>query len=287
MVVVDLLSERPQHTGDYVFPALILLTGWFVGRLVHGRASVARRLEAQTRQLEREREELAQAAVLRERSRIARELHDVVAHSVSVMVVQAGAARRVLPRSPEESASALRTVQDVGREALEDLRRTLGFLRPAGAAPMREPAPGLDRLDELAERARRAGLPVAVRVEGEPWALSPALSLAAYRIVQEALTNTIKHAGGAHAAVELRWRPDALELDVRDTGAGPSPAPLPSSGQGLVGMRERAALAGGTLEAGPVRGGGFRVRARLPRPPEAPEQEPPPSVPRPEEAQPA
>ena len=267
VALVNLTSPDDASSGDYIFPSLIFLSGWFVGRLVHGRAEVAQRLEAQTRQLEREREELAQAAVARERARIARELHDVVAHSVSAMVIQASAARQVLPRSPEESAAALRTVQTVGREALVELRRTLGFLRPEASAPELRPAPSIARVDELANSARAAGLQLELRVEGEPGPLPSSTDLAAYRIVQEALTNTLKHAGDAHALVLVSWEPDALLIEVRDTGRG-SPATaaaIPSSGQGLLGMRERAALAGGRLDAGPVRGGGFRVRARLPR----------------------
>lgn len=270
--IVDVTARGSTGVSDYVWPSSIFLAGWFVGRVVHGRAQVAERLEAQTAQLEREREELAQAAVVRERARIARELHDVVAHSVSAMVVQAGAARRVLPRSPEESAAALRTVQSVGRESLAELRRTLGFLRPDSAAPERTPAPSIARVDELANHARAAGLHVELVVEGDPGPLPSSTDLAAYRIVQEALTNTLKHAGPAHATVLVRWDTDALVVEVRDTGRGaPVPGPaIPSSGQGLIGMRERAALAGGELEAGAVRGGGFRVRARLPRTPVAP-----------------
>ncbi len=275
--VVDLTSESNQGAEDFIFPTLIFLAAWFVGRLVRGRAQVAERLEAQTAQLERERDELAQAAVARERARIARELHDVVAHSVSAMVVQAGAARRVLPRSPQESAAALEIVQSVGRQALGELRRTLGFLRADAAAPAElRPAPSIARVGELADNARAAGLHVDLRVQGEPGTLPSSTDLAAYRIVQEALTNTLKHAGPAHATVLLRWDPDALVIDVRDTGrgpGGPSPA-IPSSGHGLAGMRERATLAGGELEAGPVRGGGFRVHARLPRIPADPADRP-------------
>lgn len=281
---VNVTGPNATAVGDFVFPSLIFLAGWVVGRLAHGRAEVARRLEAQTRVLEREREELAAAAVARERARIARELHDVVAHSVSAMVVQAGAARRVLPRSPEESAAALRTVQAVGREALGELRRTLGFLRPDAATPELTPAPSIARVDELANHARAAGLHVELVVEGDAGPLPSSTDLAAYRIVQEALTNTLKHAGDAHATVLVRWDADALVVEVRDTGRGaPAHGPaIPSSGQGLIGMRERAVLAGGELEAGTVRGGGFRVRARLPRTAVAP-----PSPIPPQEAQPA
>lgn len=268
VAVVVLTSDRSAETEDVAFPALVFLAAWFVGRLVHGRAQVAERLERQTAQLERERDELAQAAVVRERARIARELHDVIAHSVSAMVIQAGAARRVLPRSPAESAAALRNVQDVGREALGELRSTLGFLAPddARTAGLR-PAPTLAAVDELVERARAAGLPVELHIGGEPGRLPGSSDLAAYRIVQEALTNALRHAGPAHATVLLDWRKDALVIDVRDTGSGRGAhsAEMPESGHGLAGMRERAELAGGTLEAGPARGGGFRVRARIPR----------------------
>ncbi len=266
VAVVNLTGEDSRSTGDFVFPSLVFLAGWSVGRLVHGRTQIARRLEQQTAQLELERDELAQAAVARERARIAREVHDVVAHSVSAMVIQASAARRVLPRSPEASAEALRTVQSVGREALGELRRTLGFLRLDPAAPL-QPAPSIARVAELADRAREAGLQVDLRVEGPSGPLPSSTDLAAYRIVQESLTNTLKHAPGAHATVLLRWDPDALIIDIRDTGRGvpAAGAQVPSSGHGLVGMRERAILAGGELTTGPLRNGGFQVRARLPR----------------------
>jgi len=270
VAVVVLTSDRSAAREDIAFPALVFLAAWFVGRLVHGRAQVAERLERQTAQLERERDELARAAVARERARIARELHDVIAHSVSAMVIQAGAARQVLARSPDESARALRTVREVGREALAELSRTLGFLRPGEAQGARpRPAPTLAAVAELVDGARAAGLPVDLHVRGEPGRLPASSDLAAYRIVQEALTNALKHAGPAHATVLLDWREDALVLDVRDTGAGSGrgarEAGMPASGHGLAGMRERAELAGGTLEAGPARGGGFRVRARIPR----------------------
>jgi signal transduction histidine kinase len=268
VAIVVLTSGSSSETEDLVFPALVFIAAWFVGRLVHGRAQVAERLERQTAQLERERDELARAAAAHERARIARELHDVIAHSVSAMVIQAGAARRVLPRSPVESAAALRNVQDVGREALGELRSTLGFLQPGEAAPAEaRSAPALERVGDLVDGARAAGLPVDLRVRGEPGRLPGSSDLAAYRIVQEALTNTLRHAGQAHATVLLDWREDALVIDVRDTGSGRGgdDAAAPSSGHGLAGMRERAALAGGTLEAGPAHGGGFRVRARIPR----------------------
>ena len=242
VAIVNLTSPGGASSGDYIFPSLIFLSGWFVGRLVHGRAQVARRLELQTAQLEREREELAQAAVARERARIARELHDVVAHSVSAMVIQASAARRVLPRSPQESAAALRTVQAVGREALGELRRTLGFLRPEAAAPG---ARGPRRRSRASTSSRTAPAPRAcqleLRVEGEPGPLPSSTDLAAYRIVQEALTNTLKHAGPAHAVVLVRWDPDALVIEVRDTGRGAAAGPPRS--------RRRARVSSGCASA--------------------------------------
>lgn len=280
VTVVVLTSDGRAETEDIVFPALVFLAAWAIGRLVHGRAQVAERLERQTAQLVRERDELAQAAVASERARIARELHDVIAHSVSAMVIQAGAARRVLPRSAAECAAALRNVQEVGREALGELRGTLGFLQEA-SAPEPPPAPTLARTGDLVDSTRAAGLPVELLVRGEPGRLPGSSDLAAYRIVQEALTNALRHAGPAHATVLLDWREDALVIDVRDTGSGAGAAGTPSPGHGLAGMRERAQLAGGTLEAGPARGGGFRVRARIPR------SAPDPLEPMIEEAQPA
>jgi signal transduction histidine kinase len=207
--------------------------------------------------------EEARRAVSDEQARIARELHDVIAHSVSVIVVQAAAADDVFNRRPDQARAALRSIERAGREALAELRRLLGAVRPAAGADPSAPQPGLQRVDELAEPVRAGGLEVVVRHEGDPAPLPAGVDLSAYRIVQEALTNTLRHARATRAEVLLRYRPDELEVEVRDDGRE-AVAQGAGGGHGLVGMRERASLLGGTLEAGPLPGGGYRVHARLP-----------------------
>jgi signal transduction histidine kinase len=209
----------------------------------------------------RDREIAAREAVTAERARIARELHDVVAHHMSVMVVQAGAARAVADTDPTAAAEALRQIEGSGRAGLTEMRRLLEILKSDDPDGARAPQPGLDRLDDLLDGMRATGLPVEAVVEGSPRPLPQAVDLSAYRIVQEALTNTLKHAGEAHARVLLRYRPDALEIEVADDGRGALESD--GGGQGLIGMRERVQLFGGTLESGPRPGGGFVVRARL------------------------
>jgi signal transduction histidine kinase len=208
----------------------------------------------------------AARAVAEERRRIAREMHDVVAHSMSVMVVQAGGARRILRQDPARADAAGEQIERTGREALAEMRRMLGFLR-AGEDDPTEPQPGLERLDALVARTRDAGLPVTVRVVGEPRRLSSGLDLTAYRIVQEGLTNALKHAGGAPTEVDVRWGAQRLELEIRDDGRGRPPTRPPNGdggGHGLVGMQERVRLYGGELRAGRSENGGFAVLARLP-----------------------
>ena len=185
------------HDGDVLFPAIVFVALWALGRVARGRARLTAELTARTEQLARERAESERDAVARERARIARELHDVVAHSVSVMVVQAGAARRVLDRDPDASVRALGAVEDTGREALTGMRRLLGILRPDGEDADHSPQPSLDRLAALIARSRDAGLEVDLRVEGEPGPLAPGVDLTAFRLVQEGLTNALKH--GARA----------------------------------------------------------------------------------------
>jgi signal transduction histidine kinase len=246
-----------------VLPAL-LLAGllWFVGRLLRRRQLLVRILHERAEQLERERAYQAQAAVTEERGRIARELHDVVAHSVSVMVVQAQAGPR-LTAEPERAEAAFRSIETVGREALVELRRLLGILRTDDSELAIGPQPGLASLEGLLEQVREAGLPVRLRVEGDGTTLPPGIDLSAYRIVQEALTNALKHAGRAEAEIVLRYDPAALELEILDSGRGHA-ADTMGDGHGLIGMRERAALYGGSLDARPRPGGGYVVRARLP-----------------------
>ncbi|MDX6657085.1 MAG: hypothetical protein QOH62_1878, partial [Solirubrobacteraceae bacterium] len=244
-----------------------------VARGLRHRALLARELALRNERLEVEREAEAASAVGDERRRIARELHDVVAHSVSVMVVQSGAARRVLDREPDEAVQALAEVERSGRQALSELRRLLGLMRDGDEQAAREPQPTLAGLDDLVRRARDAGLPVELRQEGAPFPLPMGCDLAAYRVVQESLTNALQHGGdGARAKVLLRWNADELELDISDTGQGLTAAAEDDGGplgQGLVGMRERVALCGGDLQAGPRPSGGFRVRATIPKDREA------------------
>ena len=226
------------------------------------RTARAAELEERALRLEREREERTRAAVEAERRRIARELHDVIAHTVSVMTVQAGAARLLLDDDPERAVGPLRSVEETGQQALTEIRRLFEVTREDGDDIPFGPRPGIANLDALVEHARRAGLSVELAVEGEQVTLSPGLELAAYRVVQEALTNSLKYAGPTTAHVGVRFGRDALDLEIVDRGRGPRRRE--GTGHGLIGMRERVALYGGQLEAGPRTEGGFAVRARLP-----------------------
>ena len=213
--------------------------------------------------------EEARRRVDEERLRIARELHDVVAHTMATINVQAGTAAHVLGTRPEAAAEALQSIKVASKDGLRELRAILNVLRQADDADPVQPAPGIAQLDALIKGARRAGLPVTLTVTGEPFALPPAVDLAAYRIVQESLTNVIRHAGPAAATVTLGYRPGEIDIDVTDTGHGPkisseSGAAGGTAGHGQAGMRERAAFVGGTVRAGPRPGGGYQVMARLP-----------------------
>jgi len=216
------------------------------------------------RRIIRDRELAASDAVEAERARIARELHDVVAHHMSVMVVQAGAARAVAETNPDAASEALRQIESSGRAGLAEMRRLLEILKAGQDEDGRAPQPGLAHLDELLRGVGATGLPVEAVVEGSARSLPPGVDLSAYRIVQEALTNSLKHAPGARARVLLRYEPEALVLEVADDGPGPPADPQGSGGHGLIGMRERVQLFGGELRTGPRPGGGFLVRARLP-----------------------
>ncbi len=248
-----------QVLTDYVFPTAFVLIAWLAGRGVRTRTRLTEELhEAAVRAQEAHEHEVALAAG-DERRRIAREMHDVVAHSVSVMVVQAGGARRILERDPDRAVEAAARVEEVGRAALTEMRRLLGVMHHADD---RAPQPTLRELDGLVERTRAAGLPVSLTVEGEPRSLPAGMDLAAYRVVQEALTNAIKHAGAAPTEVTVRWEPEHLELEIVDNGA--PAANGKAGGHGLVGMEERVRLYDGELRAGRRAGGGFEVVARLP-----------------------
>jgi signal transduction histidine kinase len=236
---------------------------WLLGDNLRTRRAYLAEVEARAERAEREREERARRAVAAERARIARELHDVISHNVSVMVVQAAAARDVHAQRPERAPEALASIESIGREALVELRRLLGVVSAeeaddrAGFAPQ----PGLARLRDLLEQVEAGGLRVELNVEGQPRDLPAGVDLSAFRIVQEALTNTLKHAGASRAEVSLRYAEAGLEVEVVDDGVAREAT---GRGRGILGMRERATLVGGELSAGPRAAGGFRVRARMP-----------------------
>jgi signal transduction histidine kinase len=262
-----LIPGRTVNVGVFDIELILFLAlgaGLALGaHALQRRARRARSLERRAARLEGEQEESARAAVADERRRIARDLHDVVAHSVSVMTVQAGAARLLLAEEPERARAPLLSVEETGRQALAEMRRLLGILRTEDEKPALAPRPGLATLPDLVAQARTGGLPVELAVEGEPRPVAPGVELAAYRIVQEALTNARKHAGAARAGVAVRYGVDALEIEVTNDGRNVAGSGN-SGGHGLVGMKERAVLYGGTFEAGPREEGGFVVRARLP-----------------------
>lgn len=226
-----------------------------------GGAEQRGRDELQAR-LEAARTAAAERAVAEERARIARELHDVIAHSVSVMTVQAGGVRRLLRPEQERERLALEAIESTGREALTEMRRLVGLLRRQGTMPELSPQPSMRAVDVLVGTIREAGLPVELVVEGEPAELAPGVDLAAYRVIQEALTNALKYAGPARAWVTVRWRVDELELEIANDGR--SEGGGDGAGHGLVGLRERVALVGGSIDSGQRNGGGFVVTARLP-----------------------
>jgi signal transduction histidine kinase len=238
---------------------------WLLGDNIRTRRAYLRELEDRADRLEREREESIRRAAADEHARIARELHDIITHNVSVMTVQAAAAGDVFDTQPGRVREALDSIELTGREALTELRRLLGRVRPEDGGTELAPQPGLARLDALLEQVRAAGLHVDLTVEGEPRELPIGLDLSAYRIVQEALTNILKHAHASKATVHIRYEPDAIELEVVDDGRGPAPDEA-QRGEGIIGMRERAALVGGALRVGRAPGGGFVVDARIPLP---------------------
>jgi signal transduction histidine kinase len=258
LVAVELEVPEFRTLGEVVFDWLWLGATIAIGLVVRAGSMHAERSESRAVRLESERD-----AVLREeRARIARELHDVIAHSVSVIVVQAGAAEPLVVEDPEQARLALQSIRSTASDALGEMRRLLGILRAAGDELSLTPQPSVAELEPLLAQARAGGLDVELRVEGTPRLLAPGIDLAAYRIVQEALTNTRKHARATCATVALRYAPSMLEIHVRDDGTA-SPAAT-DAGHGLVGMRERVGLYNGALEVGGCDGGGFLVRAVLP-----------------------
>jgi signal transduction histidine kinase len=230
----------------------------------------AERLQVLAERLARERDARARLAVIDERARVARELHDSVAHAISVMVLQAGAAERVLDAAPERARAAARAIEDHGRQALGELHELLGVLGADEDAGPRAPQPSLTRLDALIDQVGRGGLPVELHVTGDPAPLPVGLDLSAYRIIQEALTNTLKHAAATHTTVTLDYTPEALTVEILDDGAGARDRPGETAGHGLIGMRERVALYRGELHAGPRPRAGYAVRAQLPLSPIGP-----------------
>jgi len=259
VVVVSFLAASLGPKGNPQSSVLFTLVTVVVMLLV--RRVVGDR-ERRARIAERERDVAAREAVVEERARIARELHDVIAHHVSMIVVQAGAERRVLGDTNDSTREVLETVEQTGRSALTEMRRLLGMLRSDASEPL-TPQPGLDDVPTLVEQLREAGLPVELHVAGERRELPVGIELSAYRIVQEALTNALKHAGEARATVRVRYGADSLELEIADDGSGGSTR-VPGGGHGLVGMRERVALYGGRFDASGDPGGGFAVRVVLP-----------------------
>jgi signal transduction histidine kinase len=286
LVVLNTVEALTDHRGTWFAETLFTLFGlalcWTLGEFVGARRAYDEEVEARLHLLETERDQATRIAVAEERGRIARELHDVVAHSVSVMVVQADGASLALPTSPELAGRALQTISETGRGALGELRRLLDVLRnDDGDGEPRIPQPDAGALAELTERMRAAGVPVELEVDDDLADLPAGVSLGLYRIVQESLTNTLKHAGtGARAEVRVRRDGETVEVLVRDDGAGrarqlqeasahagPSkkaPRLAVVGGNGLIGMRERANVYGGTLEVGPAPAGGWQVRAVLP-----------------------
>ena len=276
IVVVVSNIPGPESASDLIFIPLRFVVSWVAGYALRERTEQAEAAEMRATLAEREKEAAemrailavrekeasARIAVAEERARIARELHDIVAHAVSVMVLQVGAVRHKLPDTLEEDREALNRVEQAGRTALAEMRRLLGAMRRNGDGVELAPQPGLDGLDTLIDVVGRAGLPVRLHVDGDPFPLPRAIDLSAYRIVQEALTNALKHARASNVDVTVRYRPDELELEVVDDGAGP--AKSDGLGHGLVGMRERVKIYGGEMSAGTAPTGGFVLSARLP-----------------------
>ena len=255
-------NDPRGQLGQFIFVSLIFTVVWVVGFSLGRKFAEADEARERAARAEREREQRARDAVAEERARIARELHDVVGHSVSVMTVQASGVRRLLRPEQEREREALLIVERTGREALAEMRRMVGVLRRPEEAPALAPQPSLDHLERLVEQARETGLPVDLRVEGEALELPAGVDLTAYRLVQEGLTNAIKHSHATRAEVVVSYGDAQIEVTVSDNGNGVGNGG--GGGHGLVGMRERVSVYGGQLDAGPQPGGGYRLRAKLP-----------------------
>lgn len=262
------LVTGDAYLVDALTIALFLAIAWLAGDLIRTRRAYHQSLLDRAERAEALQDSMAHQAVAEERTRIARELHDVVAHSMSLMVVQAGAARRLVDKNPERATEAIEAIENVGRNSLDEMRRILGVLRSDNEQDQTAPQPDLQALDELCHEFSAAGLPVALAHQGDPRPLPASLELTAYRIVQESLTNSLKHAGACHARVMLDWHDESLAITVEDDGrgrAGSDTKDRPaSSRKGLIGMRERIAAFGGDFDARPRLSGGWRVEATLP-----------------------
>ena len=260
-IVIVVYNIPGETVSDLVFIPLRFVVAWVAGYALRERAEQAEAAEERAAHAERERESAARVAVAEERVRIARELHDVVAHAVSVMVLQVGTVRHNLSAASEDH-DLLRGVERAGRTALAEMRRLLAAMRREGDEAELSPQPGLDGLDSLLDEVSRAGLPVELHVDGTPFPLPRGIDLSAYRIVQEGLTNALKHAHASDADVTVRYRPDELEIEVRDNGQGS--ATNGGLGHGLIGIRERVMIYGGRMTAGTSVDGGFVLTTRLP-----------------------
>jgi signal transduction histidine kinase len=259
---IAFILQEADPVEALVLTFVIVVPSWLAGDVLRSRRlEAAQRAEAMERSL-REREASIVAAAAEERRHVARELHDVVAHAVSVMVIQAGAARQVVRSAPDEAEAAMLAVETIGREAMTELRRFLGALSDEDEAAGLAPQPGIDDLAALLERVREAGLPASLEVDGEPRPVSRSVDVTVFRIVQEGLTNALRYAHRAATLVRLTWEPVQLRIEILDDG--PAAVAPTGSGRGLAGMSERASMVGGRVEAGPRVGGGFAVRAWLP-----------------------
>lgn len=262
VVWLSIFANEGPGAQNLLFGLVVVGAPWSVGRLVRRRTNQAVALALRAQELEHSQAEREQAAVVQERAHIARELHDIIAHSVSVMTIQAGAVEEVLDRDPDKARAAAAAIRHTGRQAQTDLRRLLGVLRERDTASEGlAPQPGLADLDDLLNQVRGAGIDVRLEIDGAPRSLPPALDLSAFRLVQEALTNTLKHARASAAVVGVRYSPNAVDIEVVDDGVAGNGL---GKGHGLIGMRERIALYGGQLEYGRQPAGGFRVHALLP-----------------------
>jgi signal transduction histidine kinase len=264
-----LIYNIPGHSVfQLVFIPVDFAVAWAAGLAVRTRVEQAEVATSHATRAEQERDAATRVAVAEERVRIARELHDIVAHAVSVMVLQVGAVRHQLPEAMTEDRDALMAVEHAGRGALAEMRRLLNVMRRDGDGIGLAPQPGLDGLDSLVKEIGRAGLPVELHLDGERFPLPPGVDLSAYRIVQEGLTNALKHARASHADVTVRYSPTEVGIEVRDDGIGARPSD--GHGHGLIGIRERVKLYGGEMTAGTTNGGGFTLSTRLPLTPDRP-----------------